>query len=159
MWAKHRFTLCLLLPLLVALLLWTTSRLTVPQFDLRATMCSSLAPSSYDAHQLLKLPQRRKNIAVVSGFGFHFDVYLPLVSSLEQAMEDGGSVHVYAPSPFAFGFQKLVDQLGLYHGNVEDPDNFLHDLAGSHSIDMVIMGTCEVEYVLPLKKIFFPSSG
>jgi hypothetical protein len=146
--SKRRFALYLLISLVVLALLWTSSLLSGPSFDLSRHICSSLAPSSYDTSQLLNHPQRRKNIAMVSRFGFHFDVYLALVSSLEQAMDDRGSIQVYAPSPFEYNFQTMVDQLGLYHGTVKDPDNFLGDLAASDSIDMVIMGTCEIEYVL-----------
>ncbi|KAJ6623988.1 hypothetical protein B0H10DRAFT_1785286 [Mycena sp. CBHHK59/15] len=60
----------------------------------------------------------------------------------------GGTVEVYAPLPFAFEFQKVVETLQLYHGEVKDPEALISDLnsnVGDGGIDMVILGTCEVD--------------
>lgn len=59
-------------------------------------------------------------------------------------------MQVYARTPYAFGFQEIVDELGLYHGPVKTPEELVKDItqdSGEGSIDLVVLGTCEVEYV------------
>jgi hypothetical protein len=60
----------------------------------------------------------------------------------------GGSIDVYADTPMEFGFQKIVEDLGLYDGTFRNPANLIRDLTtntGDGAIDMVILGTCEIE--------------
>ncbi|KAK0204984.1 hypothetical protein DFS33DRAFT_1259694 [Desarmillaria ectypa] len=59
----------------------------------------------------------------------------------------GGSLQVYAPSPFGFDFQTVVDNLELYHGTIHDPDHLIPDLRnmGKETMyDVVILRTCEI---------------
>ncbi|KAJ7210240.1 hypothetical protein C8J57DRAFT_1098272 [Mycena rebaudengoi] len=61
----------------------------------------------------------------------------------------GGTVEVYAP-PFIFGFQTIVETLQLYRGMVKKPDaliDAINDNMGAGGIDMVVLGTCEIECV------------
>jgi hypothetical protein len=65
-------------------------------------------------------------------------------------MKGRGQLDVYARTPLSFGFGKVVQQLGLYHGVIRDPQQLFLDLADSGSddaIDMVILGTCDLECV------------
>ncbi|KAJ7067131.1 hypothetical protein C8F01DRAFT_980679 [Mycena amicta] len=62
--------------------------------------------------------------------------------------EGGGTVEVYADQPFGFDFQQIVDELGLYRGTVKPPDSLVREInanTGPGGIDMVILGTCEVD--------------
>ncbi|KAJ7170873.1 hypothetical protein C8R43DRAFT_875713 [Mycena crocata] len=59
--------------------------------------------------------------------------------------QTGGTVDVYAPSPFGFEFQSIVESLHLYRGDVESPDGLIDTLNADTSIDVVILGTCEVD--------------
>lgn len=99
------------------------------------------------------------NIAVASNFAYHFDVYLPLVWSIQRVLKGAGHLQVYAPTPFGFNFQNVSDELGLYRGHIKEPQDLIHDIRSSpegDAIDMVILGTCEIEYVFvfALKSIF-----
>jgi hypothetical protein len=87
------------------------------------------------------------NIAVASVYDYHFDVYLALVWTLERVIKGHGSVQVYAATPFAFGFQNISNELGLYRGAIKDPNDLLNDIRRNTAIDMVIFGTCESECV------------
>jgi hypothetical protein len=86
---------------------------------------------------------------VASTFGFHHDVYMSLVWTLERVMgQNGGTVQVYAPVPFGYDFQTIIDTLRLYQGEVKHPDTLVADLnsnRGLGGIDTVVLGTCEVE--------------
>ncbi|KAF8340786.1 hypothetical protein F5887DRAFT_888634 [Amanita rubescens] len=63
-------------------------------------------------------------------------------------MKGRGQIDVYARTPLHFEFEKVVQRLGLYHGVIKDPQQLFLDLA-DHSlddpIDMVILGTCEID--------------
>jgi hypothetical protein len=103
----------------------------------------------------LAVPQKRHRVAVSSTVpGFHFDVYMSLVWTLERAMsrsQTGGVVEVYAPAPFSFKFQSIVDALGLYHGETRRSDELIDAInsdMGDGGIDMVVLGTCEIECVV-----------
>ncbi|KAF8332974.1 hypothetical protein F5887DRAFT_986203 [Amanita rubescens] len=92
--------------------------------------------------------QKHKRIAIASDIGHHHDVYLALAWTLERVMKGRGQLDVYARTPLSFGFGKVVQQLGLYHGVIRDPQQLFLDLADSGSddaIDMVILGTCELD--------------
>ena len=94
-------------------------------------------------------PRRRNNIAVASVFGYHFDVYMALVWTLERAFtaDEPGTVRVFA-DPFPLGFPVVIDRLGLYSGPLLKPDELIPELiapADNNQIDMVILGTCEIE--------------
>ncbi|KAG9224550.1 hypothetical protein CCMSSC00406_0002299 [Pleurotus cornucopiae] len=92
---------------------------------------------------------RRKNIAIASTFGFHHDVFLALAWTMKRVLgAAGGAVQVYARTPYAFGFQEIVDELGLYTGPVKTPEELVQDITrnnGEGSIDLVVLGTCEVD--------------
>ncbi|KAJ7761986.1 hypothetical protein DFH07DRAFT_739565 [Mycena maculata] len=60
----------------------------------------------------------------------------------------GGTVDVYAPQPFGFEFQTIVDKLQLYRGQVKNPNALLDDInqnLGDGGIDLVVLGTCEID--------------
>ncbi|KAF7336776.1 putative eukaryotic translation initiation factor 5 [Mycena venus] len=113
-----------------------------------STICSAILPAQEDK---LVVPQKRHRVAVASIFGFHFDTYLPVVWTLERVMgrsPTGGTVEVYAPDEFGFEFQKIVDTLGLYHGEVKHSDELIGAInsnMGDGGIDMVVLGTCEFD--------------
>ncbi|KAJ7031326.1 hypothetical protein C8F04DRAFT_960524 [Mycena alexandri] len=58
--------------------------------------------------------------------------------------ESGGEVQVYAPLPFGFNFSTTVENLQLYHGNVENFEALIKDI-NTGGIDLVVLGTCEFE--------------
>jgi hypothetical protein len=112
------------------------------------TFYPPLSLQHYDKPALRALPQKRRNIAVASVFGFHHDVYLALVWTMQRVMMDNGKVQVYARPPYAFGFDDIVDQFGLYHGATKHPDDLISDIANDTTeggIDMVVFGTCEID--------------
>ncbi|KAJ3558614.1 hypothetical protein NM688_g815 [Phlebia brevispora] len=90
----------------------------------------------------------RRNIVVASMFPHHFDVYMALVWTLQRVLEHlpGTQIRVFA-APFNYGFQSLVEQLGIYRGKRHNSDQLLSFLAGEdgRTVDMVILGTCEVD--------------
>ncbi|KAJ6458883.1 hypothetical protein DFH09DRAFT_1231861 [Mycena vulgaris] len=112
------------------------------------TICSAILPTKDNTHPI---PQKRHRVAVASTFGFHFDVYLSLVWTLQRVMDKsqtGGTVEVYAPQPFGFDFQRIVDTLQLYHGEVKSPEALIDDInsnMGDGGIDLVVLGTCEFD--------------
>lgn len=61
-------------------------------------------------------------------------------------MKGHGIVQVYSQLPFAHGFQKVLNEVGLYHGSVKEFADVVHDVENT-DIDMVVIGTCELEYV------------
>jgi hypothetical protein len=100
-------------------------------------------------HPLLSLSHRagttvRRNIAVASRFPFHFDVYMTVVWTLDRIMKEG-KVHVYSDGPFRFDFQTISESYGLFNGELKHQANFLDEMREDDSIDLVILGTCEVE--------------
>jgi hypothetical protein len=89
-----------------------------------------------------------KNIAVASVFGFHFDVWLALVWTIERVWKGHGHVQVYADAPpFFYDFDTILDRLSLYHGSIKNPTELIKDLHQNTAIDMVIFGTCVIECV------------
>ena len=54
-----------------------------------------------------------QNVTVASIFGLHFNVYLPLVWSMQSVSKGQGNVQVYADTPFEYNFQNISDELGL----------------------------------------------
>jgi hypothetical protein len=135
------FLAALFLLSLLSSLLWYKGQM---QWQCRLSFISGGCSESSQA--LLPATQGHQNIAVVSEFIFHFDVYLALVWSLARVMNGSGSVQVYAHLPFYFDFQTIVDGLRLYHGTVKHPADLNHDIENT-AIDMVVIGTCEVECV------------
>lgn len=113
-----------------------------------STTCSAILPAEEDK---LVVPQKKHRVAVASTFGFHFDVYMSLVWTLERVMgrsPAGGAVEVYAPAEFGFEFQTIVDTLGLYHGENKHSDELIGAINGNMgdgAIDLVVLGTCEFE--------------
>ncbi|KAG5219809.1 Translation initiation factor component [Salix suchowensis] len=77
----------------------------------------SPAPNVSTPRQTLTPAVRRKNVAIASTFGFHHDVFLALAWTMKRVLgPTDGAVQVYARTPYAFGFQEIVDELGLYKG-------------------------------------------
>ncbi|PPR07644.1 hypothetical protein CVT24_006546 [Panaeolus cyanescens] len=109
---------------------------------------------------LRSIPQKRQRVAIASTFGYHFDVYLALAWTMQRVMSrppnpaahdlgGNGTVAVYTPEPkFHFGFDKVIDALGLYKGEIKPSENLFDDLdkeVDGHKIDLVVLGTCEVD--------------
>ncbi|PBK75884.1 hypothetical protein ARMSODRAFT_950233 [Armillaria solidipes] len=112
--------------------------------------CPSTIPKLSEA-VALEIATSRHHIAIASTFGFHHDVYMALAWTVGRVLERsvaGGSLQVYAPSPFGFDFQTVVDDLDLYHGKIHNPDDLIRDLrsTGTETVyDIVILGTCEID--------------
>ena len=93
---------------------------------------------------------RRKNVAVASSFGAHFDVYMTVAWTIARVFERSstpGHVQVYADAPFGFGFQKVVEDLGLSRGTYRDPRDLVPDILSGREntqFDLIVFGTCEV---------------
>jgi len=89
---------------------------------------------------------------VASAFGAHFDVSMTVAWTLQRIMvQEPVNLQVYAPTPFLFNFQEVVDRYGLYKGEIKDPNDLLGDIKSSGQdggIDLMILGTCEIECVL-----------
>lgn len=96
------------------------------------------------------LPVTRKHVAIASFFGYHFDVYMALAWTLERVLTKvpGSELHVFA-QPFYYGFQSVVEDLGLYHGVRDDVEDFLPYVRSNPTLDLIVLGTCEVECVNP----------
>jgi len=84
-------------------------------------------------------------------FIFHFDVYMSFASSLARALNStstGGSIEVFAQTPFRFRFQTIIDDLNMYMDSYRDPQDLLPALRsqmGDGGIDTVVLGTCEAD--------------
>ncbi|PPQ76793.1 hypothetical protein CVT24_011336 [Panaeolus cyanescens] len=109
---------------------------------------------------LRSIPQKRQRVAIASTFGYHFDVYLALAWTMQRVMSrppnpaahdlgGNGTVAVYTPEPeFHFGFDKIIDALGLFKGDIKPSENLFDDLdkvVDGHKVDLVVLGTCEVD--------------
>ncbi|KAF7351772.1 putative eukaryotic translation initiation factor 5 [Mycena sanguinolenta] len=109
-----------------------------------------MLPADGDVSDPPFFPQRRHRIAVATTYSPHMDVYMSFAWTLQRVMDRkpfGGTVEVYAP-PFPYGFQTIVERLGLYRGVVQKPDTFLdamNDNVGDGGIDIVVLGTCEAD--------------
>lgn len=97
------------------------------------------------------IPQRRRRVAIASMFDHHFDVYMSFAWSLARAMNSsstGGSIEVYAETPFKYHFQNIIEELHLFPHSYRDPQDLLPAIRGEMGdggIDMVVLGTCEIE--------------
>jgi hypothetical protein len=95
-------------------------------------------------------PVKRKNIAISSVFGFHFDVYMALAWTLDsvRAKTTGIRLRVFADT-FQHGFEDVARELGIYRSERYAADQLLPALrsADGDAIDLLILGTCEIEYV------------
>jgi hypothetical protein len=98
--------------------------------------------------RLAAIPETRKNVVIASDFPFHFDVYLALAWTMHRVMSNAAQLQVYAHQPFLYGFQDIV-HLGLHLGEIKDPKDLIPDIVGNVDIDMVVLGTCEIECVNP----------
>ncbi|KAJ7455257.1 hypothetical protein B0H11DRAFT_2067394 [Mycena galericulata] len=136
-------------------LLWQLASLgeeySLPGAHLWPKPFCSVTVSTAEGDVVVSAPQTRNHVAVASTFGFHHDVYMAVVWTLQRVMDRssaGGSVEVYAPQPFGFEFQTIVDTLQLYRGEVKNPDDLIDDInrnTGDGGIDMVVLGTCEFD--------------
>jgi hypothetical protein len=143
----RRRTLSFLLTIAVVLLL-TISFNTVyfPDSFLRpATLRDPVIPRHVWTH-----------IAIASHVSWHFEIYMGIAATLERAVLDSENhtVQVYIPDHFGYGFDKLVDELGLYHGQLFDQQSFFRDIdspnlypedQGTSMIDIIILPSCEWE--------------
>jgi hypothetical protein len=130
---------------LIVNLLWSRGLAPLVQHE-----CTFSPRHNHPSLNFPSIPQKRQNIADMSGFGFHHDVYMALVWTMERVMQTG-SVEVYADTPFGYDFQSIVDQFGLYHGVFHPPQDFIPAIrnnTGDGGIDLVVLGTCEIEYAL-----------
>ena len=138
----------------VLISLYLLHNLYAPRYAVSAPddqMChkSAVHPSLFKT-----IPQKRHRVAVASMFIFHFDVYMSFASSLARAMNSsstGGSIEVYAQTPFRFRFQNIIDDLNMYPHGYRDPQDLvpaLRSQMGDGGIDTVILGTCEIEWVI-----------
>ncbi|KAK7033284.1 F-actin-capping protein subunit beta [Favolaschia claudopus] len=141
------------LPFLIWQLVTLNERFTFSTSSFKLWPSSSCSGSPATSPQADKLasPLIRRRVAVASNFGFHFDVYMSVVWTLERIFDRnpaGGVVEVFAPSEFGFEFQQIVDRLGLYHGenrNANDLIEAINSNQGDGGIDLVVLGTCEVD--------------
>jgi hypothetical protein len=105
------------------------------------------------------LPARR-HVAIASTFEHHMDVYMAIAAAVRRCLLSDGSVRVYSP-PFQKSFGDIVENLDLYHGKHHAPQQLLVDFESTDlrdRIDLLILGTCEFEYVLnPLCLVFCSS--
>ncbi|KAH6914690.1 hypothetical protein BKA70DRAFT_1368586 [Coprinopsis sp. MPI-PUGE-AT-0042] len=69
---------------------------------------------------------------------------MAVVWTLGRVMKEG-RVQVYSNGPFRFDFQTVVESIGLFEGTLKDQRDFLPELREDESIDLVILGTCEIE--------------
>jgi hypothetical protein len=101
-------------------------------------------------------PQVCRHVAVASVVGWHFEIYMSIVGVLEKELcsHPNGSVSVYTPETFGYGFENIISELGLYHGRFSNIPTFFDDIEstslfpedeGSPMIDMIFLGTCESE--------------
>ena len=89
----------------------------------------------------------RKNVAIISFYVYHFDVYLAVAKTFKDVMGNDSEVQVYAHTPLYFGFSAIVQQLNLYDGEYHHPDQLIVDMQSTDtSFDIIVVGTCEVEY-------------
>jgi hypothetical protein len=146
------FTACfLVLPILLWQFASLNEEFSLPRAGL--AICSAILPAKDDDTHMHSTPQKRHRVAVASTFGFHHDVYMSLVWTLQRVMgrsPTGGTVEVYAPFPFGFEFQTIVETLQLYEGQVKSPELLIEAInsnMGDGGIDLVVLGTCEVECV------------
>jgi len=74
-------------------------------------------------------PPLRRHVAIATVVGWHFEIYMSMASTVERVLGSSGSVHVYTPpEPFGYGFEELVTELGLYHGNISFMESFFRDI-------------------------------
>ena len=108
--------------------------------------CPSVVHDTTKPSSDLRLPPvKRHNVVVSSEFGYHVDVYMALVWTLERVTNK--PVPVYAGQPFHHGFSDLAKNINLHRGPFYDPAQLHPDLEKDNAIDMVVLGTCEIEYV------------
>lgn len=93
-------------------------------------------------------PVKRHNVAVASLFGYHFDVYMALAWTLDRIRDrtPGLRLRVFADT-FYYGFEDVVKNLGMYHGERYDANQLLSSMSDQNGdmIDLLILGTCEFE--------------
>lgn len=140
-------TATLLLLFIIASLLWHKQH--EDAHSVHSCQCPSETPATLPTTLL------HQNIAVASVFGWHFNVYLPLVWSMQRVLKGQGNVQVYADTPFEHNFQNLSDELGPYHGSFKTPPELISDLRRNPAIDMVVFGTCEAECVHLLQLLHY----
>jgi len=112
--------------------------------------CSSPPPNAEVDLSFSSLPLVHRNVAVATSFGYHLDVLFSLSWTLQRVMKDQGQLHVYLPSQNHWNIEGVVKEQGLYQGAIKSHEDLIKDLndnQGDGGIDMVILGTCEIECV------------
>jgi len=111
--------------------------------------CSSPPNAEVDL-SFSSLPLVHRNVAVASSFGYHLDVLFSLTWTLQRVMKNQGQLHVYLPPERHWNIEGVVKEQGLYQGEIKNHKELIKDLndnKGDGGIDMVILGTCEIECV------------
>lgn len=106
--------------------------------------------------------RRRNRVAVASEFRQHFDVYLAATHTFLQVLGQDGHVQVFAHQPFLHGFQEVVESLHIYDQDIRHPDDLVGYMRSDLNYpdhpgkmtELLVFGTCEVEYVLIISMKF-----
>lgn len=98
--------------------------------------------------EVVTAPIRRKHIVVASFFGFHFDVYMALAWTLRRVLAEvpDSKLDIFA-DPFYYGFQTIANDYDLYDGGRRSPMELVSYVQTNPTVDVIILGTCEIEYV------------
>jgi hypothetical protein len=57
---------------------------------------------------------------VASYVGWHFEIYMGIVGDLVKVLPPTEGVRVYPPDRFSYGFDRVVEEIGLYNGTLYD---------------------------------------
>ena len=76
------------------------------------------------------------------------------IGDIMDSEDAPGQIHVFA-QPFPYGFQEVVEDLHLWkHQGVRAEHDtfidFLNSETGDGGVDLIVLGTCQYECVVPL---------
>jgi hypothetical protein len=162
--------ICFILALLVVFSLWyKDAALGTFRDAMGQQLCS--APLKLEQAEISSPPYQgspppsplvRKNIALATSFDYHQDVLFALAWTLERVMKGDAKLNVYVPPKLSWNIEGVVRELGLYHGEMKSKDDLIRDIVdnpGDGGIDMVILGTCEIECVVRSSLLSLPGHG
>jgi hypothetical protein len=94
-------------------------------------------------------PPLERHVAIASTFGPHMTVYMPIASTIEKVLNRTENVRLYS-RPLEYNYWDIAMDLGLFHSQRRDIEDFLVDLNSTISdegdvIDIVVLGTCKFE--------------
>jgi hypothetical protein len=94
-------------------------------------------------------PPPERHVAVATTFTPHMTVYMPIASTIQKVLNRTENARLYS-DPLAYNYWDIVTDLGLFHGQRREIDEFLVDLNTTISdegdvIDVVVLGTCNFE--------------